>query len=404
MPTSDFPIPSARIQAFRDALPAFGILQVNTGTKGICAPSVVEALLERTREIEAGGYGAYARQQRDAAAARARLATFFGADVSELAFTGNATESLNAALALPWDRWGTPVDVLISDHEYPTTNMVFGFLKQTGRVNLIRYPLETDTQALLDGVEGRVTSHTRVLVASHVDCNKGRRIDVAALSRWARERGIVSFIDGAQAAGQFPIDLHAMGCDVYVTNGHKWLYGPNGVGLLYVRAGFEDEMLPSCVGSGTMHFSPTHEYDGPPSWMAGAHRFELTATRPAQVLATMDAAMDAYESWGPGVIESQQRAIADHLRWRILEQPDRFTLLSPDSWEHGSALVSIGIHGVGGQQIGEFCGRMLEEGKGFLRPVPEFDALRISAAYYNTVDDYERLFDLLSELEKESGK
>lgn len=399
MLSPEFPIPRPKIADFRASLPAFDILQVNTGTKGICAPSVIDSLVDRTRRIEAGGYAAYAEMQREAASARDRLAAFLGSDSCELAFTGNATESLNAALALPWERWGTPVDVLISDHEYPTTNLVFGFLKQTGRVNLIRYPLETDPEALLDAVEGRVTPNTRVVVASHVDCNTGRRPDVAALSKWARDRGIVSFIDGAQAAGQFPIDLHAIGCDLYVTNGHKWLYGPNGVGLLYVRAGFEEEMLPGWVGSGTMHFRPDHEYDGPPGWTAGALRFELTATRPAQVLATMHAALDAYESWGAGAIEARQRAIADHLRRRILDQPERFTLLSPEPWERGSALVSIGIRGVTGEQIARFCGEVLERRLAFLRPVPEFDALRISAAYYNVEDDYERLFDLLAELE-----
>lgn len=396
------PIPASAIAALRAAHPAFGILQVNTGTKGITAPPVIEALLQLTHRIEYGGFQGYCEVQERAMAARDRLARFLGADPTELAFTGNATESLNVALALPWERWGTPVEVLISDHEYPTTNLVFGYLQQIGLARLVRYPLSADPQVSLDALERCVTPRTRVLVASHVDCNTGLRADAAALCAWARARGIVSYVDGAQAAGQFPIDLHALGCDLYVTNGHKWLFGPNGVGLLYIRDGVEAMLTPPRVGMGTMHFRADHTYDGDPGWVDGAHRFELTATRPAQVLAAMDAALDWYESFGPGAIEAQQRRMADHVRRRIREMPERFTLITPDSWERSSALLSIRIAGCDGARIAAFCGRMLQEGRGFLRPVPEFDALRISTAYYNTEDDYERLWEMLEELRQEA--
>ena len=385
------------IQAFRDALPAFDILQVNAGTKGITAPAVIDELLELTREVECGGFVGYCAVQEKAAAARARLARFLGIDPGELALTGNATVSLNVALALPWERWGTPVDVLISDHEYPTTNLVFGYLEAIGRARLIRYTLSADTQSLLAGLDAAVTARTRLVVASHVDCNTGLRADAAAVSAWARARGVVSFLDGAQAAGQFSLDLHALGCDLYVTNGHKWLFGPNGVGLLYVRAGFEDELTPGMVGMGTMDFQE------PGRWSPGAHRFELTATRPAQVFAAMGAALDWYESFGPGAIEARQRALTARVKARLDTMPDRFRSIVPDAWERSSALATIQIldragQRVCGERIGAFCGQMLQEGLGFLRPVPEFDGLRLSMAYYNIDDDYERPWELLERL------
>jgi len=379
------------------------MLQVNTGTKGICAPAVIEALLVNTCAVEEGGYAGYASMQTKAAAARDRLARFLGAKPSELAFTGNATVSLNVALSLPWDRWGEPVDVLISDHEYPTTNMVFGYLQQIGRIRLIRYPHHTNAEALVAALDDAVTPGTRVAVLSHVDCNEGRRADAAAFCAWARGKDIVSYVDGAQTVGQFPIDLGAMGCDLYVTNGHKWLYGPNGVGLLYVRNGFEELLTPLMVGAGTMKFAADGVYEGAPGWSDGAHRFELTATRPAQVLATMDAALDWMETLGPAAIEARQRALSEHLKQRILSMPDHYTLRTPMAWEESSALTSIGIVGCDGERIASWCARALYEGEGFLRPVPEFGALRISTAYYNTEDDYERLFALLERYRRESA-
>lgn len=367
-------------------------LQVNAGTKGICAGPVVGELLENTRRVEYGGYLGYGEMQQKAASARERLAHFFGCEDSELAFTGNATVSLNVAQALPWERWKLPIDVLISDHEYPTTNMLFGYLEKIGKARLIRYVLSEETEVMLESLEATVTPHTKLLVASHVCCNTGLRTDAKSLSDWARERGIVSYIDGAQAAGQFPINLHQLGCDLYITNGHKWLFGPNGVGLLYIRKGFEQELTPMIVGAGTMDFS-NHG-----SWAAGAQRFDLAATRPAQVLATMHAALDWLEWLGFENVWARQNALTEYVKSRVLAMPERFQLITPQTFEKASALASITISGKTGEQIGAFAGRMLQEKRAFLRPVPEFDALRLSMAYYNTEDDFERTFTLLEEL------
>jgi len=386
------------VSAFRAQVGAFSMLQVNAGTKGICHPKTTAALLDWTRRVEDGGYEGYVAAQEAALTARDRLAAFCNAKPTEVAFTGNATVSLNIAMDLPWHRWNAPVDVLISDHEYPATNMVFGYLQQRGKIRIIRYGLSTDTETLIANLERARTPNTKVMVLSHVCCNTGKRTDAAAASAWAREHGVMSYIDGAQALGQVPVDLDAMGCDLYITNGHKWLGGPNGVGLLYVRDGFENEMWPVHVGHGMMPFTPDNEYYGEPVFAPGAHRFELMATRPAQTFATMHTALDVIQELGLENIRKRQELLSDHIKQRVLEQPDRFELISPHSFDVSSALVSIRIKGVSGAEINAFAGKVLAEKRAFLRPVPEFDALRISAAYYNVPDDYERLWALLSDL------
>lgn len=386
------------VSAFRAQVGAFSMLQVNAGTKGICHPKTTAALLDWTRRVEDGGYEGYVAAQEAALTARDRLAAFCNAKPTEVAFTGNATVSLNIAMDLPWHRWNAPVDVLISDHEYPATNMVFGYLQQRGKIRIIRYGLSTDTETLVANLERAKTPNTKVMVLSHVCCNTGKRTDAAAASAWAREHGVMSYIDGAQALGQVPVDLDAMGCDLYITNGHKWLGGPNGVGLLYVRDGFENEMWPVHVGHGMMPFTPDNEYFGEPVFAPGAHRFELMATRPAQTFATMHTALDVIQELGLENIRKRQELLSDHIKQRVLEQPDRFELISPLSFDVSSALVSIRIKGVSGAEINTFAGKVLAEKRAFLRPVPEFDALRISAAYYNVPDDYERLWALLSDL------
>lgn len=379
----------------RAAIPLLNeTLYLNTGTAGLTAQPVIEAMLDLARRMEAGGLAAYYDIQSQAVAARNRLAALLGADEDEMAFTWNASHSLNIALQVRWDALrpapDQPVEVLFSDHEYPTTNMIFRYLEQTGAIRLARYTLSADTDEMLAGLNAVATDRARVLVASHVDCNTGLRADVKALCAWCRERGIVSFIDGAQAIGQFSINLHDIGCDIYIGNGHKWLYGPKGVGMLYVRRGMLHLFNPPMVGSGTI------TWQEPIAFVDSAARFELTATRPAYVFAAMNAALDWFESFGQAAIERRMRELSDYFKRRVLEQADRYTLICPVPWEQSSAMASIRFPGKGIDEISAFCGRMLQERKAVLRPVGDgFSAIRVSTAYYNIEDEYEQLFHLL---------
>ena len=382
------------IERARSAIPILNqTLYLNTGTAGLTAQPVIDAMLELARRMEAGGLPAYYEIQSQAVTARNRMAAFLGAGEDEVAFTWNASHSLNIALQVRWDALratpGQPVEVLFSDHEYPTTNMIFRYLEQIGAIRLVRYKLSADTNEMLDSLNAVTTDRARMLVASHVDCNTGLRADVKTLCAWCRQRGIVSFIDGAQAVGQFSINLRDIGCDIYIGNGHKWLYGPKGVGLLYVRKEMLDLFNPPMVGSGTITWTD------PVAFVDSAARFELAATRPAYVFAAMNAALDWFESFGQAAIESRMRALSDYFKRRVLEQPDRYTLICPVPWEQSSAMASIQFAGKTAEDIGAFCSRMFRENKAVLRPVGDgFNAIRISTAYYNIEDEYERLFNL----------
>ncbi len=378
----------------RNAIPLLGqTLYLNTGSSGLPAQPVVEKLAELTRTCELGGLQAYSEISQLATQARNRLAKFVGARDDELAFTTNATHSLNSAMWLRWNAMrpahGKPVDVLFSDHEYPVTDMIFRYLEQTGKAHLIRYELSSDWAEVEASLNAHVTDETRVLVASHVDCNTGLRANVQAISAWCRQRNIISYIDGAQAVGQFPIDLHRIGCDLYISNGHKWLYGPKGVGLLYVQKNFLDQLDPPLVGAGTV------EWGNPIKFVDAASRFELAATRPVQVFAAMNAALDWYESFGMCKIEGRMRELSDYFKQRVLEQPERYKLICPLPWEQSSAMASIQFTGKTIKEVGAFTSRMFNERKAVLRPVSEgFDAVRMSMAYYNVEDEYEQFFEL----------
>jgi isopenicillin-N epimerase len=78
---------------------------------------------------------------------------------------------------------------------------------------------------------------TRVLALTHVSNVTGARLPVREICRAARERGVLTLVDGAQTFGSDVLDLHDLGCDFFTGSAHKWFVGPKEVGILYVRAG-----------------------------------------------------------------------------------------------------------------------------------------------------------------------
>src|ERR1019366_3110310 len=87
----------------------------------------------------------------------------------------------------------------------------------------------------LEAISPLVTERTRLISLSHVTWTTGARLDIGAVTRFGRERGIPVVIDGAQSAGAIPIDVKALDVDFYAIPMQKWLCGPDGTGALYAK-------------------------------------------------------------------------------------------------------------------------------------------------------------------------
>ncbi|MXW19146.1 MAG: aminotransferase class V-fold PLP-dependent enzyme, partial [Gemmatimonadetes bacterium] len=170
------------------------------------------------------------------------LAAFFGADPEELILTRNASEALHMGAVgvdlQPGD------EVLITSQEHPAGRRPWEYRAARHGVTVntvfIPSPFESEDQ-VTELVEAALTPSTRVIAFCHVT-RGGHLYPVRALCAMASERGIVSHVDGAQAVGMFPVDLHDLGCDTYSASLHKWMLGPMGAGFLYVRAGARDRV------------------------------------------------------------------------------------------------------------------------------------------------------------------
>jgi selenocysteine lyase/cysteine desulfurase len=377
--------------AVRAAFPGAGeAVYLNTGTVGLRARPVVEHLVAATTRLETGGQAAYPDLVAEVERARAGLAALLGAEPEEVGLGGNATDAVNwVAAGLDW----SPGDeVLLSSQEHPAMLWPWTYLQQRRGVRLRRFEVSHDPQRCLAAITALLTPRTRLLATSHVSSETGLRVPVGAITALARERGLLTLVDGAQAAGNIPVDVRELGCDFYAGNGHKWLCGPSGTGFLWARPERMATLKPAHVGAGSARaFDPARGL----TLHRGGRRFEY-GTRDYARWAGLSTALDWLRSLG-GVAATAGRAasLAAQLRSAIAERAD-WTLHTPRAWEHSSALTTFSAAGRDARELHEALER--EQPRIYTRVVPQFNALRISTHYYNDESDLEALLRALGGL------
>jgi isopenicillin-N epimerase len=229
--------------------------------------------------------------------ARRELAAYVGAPPDDLVFATNTSSALNTVIrSLPL---GPGDEVLLGDAEYGGLEILWRFVAEQTGVKLRRAPF----------AELEPTPNTRVVFCSHIEWSTGRVNDVAAVCSAARAVGALSIVDGAHAPGQVPLDLVALGPDVYAGNCHKWLCAPKGSAFLYARPGAQESIEPLVVSWDWIDGAPFHQ----------RHRWQGTRD-PAALLAVPAAiAFQAEHDW-PSV-RRRCHALLDRFRGDCALEP-----------------------------------------------------------------------------------
>jgi cysteine desulfurase / selenocysteine lyase len=364
------------------------IVYLNTGTIGLCPLPVVDALLEQVRAFEIAGQLGWGPAEAAMNDARARLAAFLGADREELVLTRNASDGTN--LVATGIDWRPGDEVLLSAEEHPSMELPWHYMQQQGRIRLHRFPVFVGPDRTFAAVEAALTPRTRLVATSHVFSHSGNRAPIAALAALCHGRGILLHVDGAQAAGQFPLDLGALGADFYAGNCHKWLLGPKGTGFLYLRPDSVPSLQPTHVGAGSVaRFTPA---DGL-TLHCNAHRFEY-ATRDFGKYAALGPLLDWWEATDPQHAQRHMRALTDALRHRLQEIPG-LVLHTASDYDDSSSMTTFSLTGRTAHEVGTF---LWEQHRILTRPVGEWEATRISLAVYNSFEEVDRLSEVLRSL------
>ncbi|NLC89408.1 MAG: aminotransferase class V-fold PLP-dependent enzyme [Clostridiaceae bacterium] len=245
----------------------------NAATSTIKPDSVKEALCRAIRRDDLGNPGRGAHECSlqallEVEAARSTLAKFFGAKDSQLAFTANATMSLNLILKSLL-KAGDHVISSCTEH-----NSVLRPLYQLAEegVDLSFAGLKKDSfQVDVAAFEQLLRPNTRAVVVNHASNVTGEVIELSACAEFCRKNKLLLIVDAAQSAGVFPINIQADGIDVLCFTGHKSLYGPGGTGGIALGSRMADVPLKSVIsgGSGIRSFEKVHPQEMPTLFEAG---------------------------------------------------------------------------------------------------------------------------------------
>ena len=245
----------------------------NAATTAIKPDSVKEALCQVVQRNDLGNPGRGAHESslhalQEIEATRTALADFFGANDSQVAFTANATMSLNLLLQALLQE-GDHVITSCSEHNSVLRPL---YKLETEGVTLSLLPLQEDSFHLdLDSLEQLLRPNTKAVVISQASNVTGEVVDLSVCSDFCRAHDLLLIVDAAQSAGVFPIDIEEDAIDALCFTGHKSLYGPGGTGGIVLGRRMAEVPLRSVFsgGSGTKSFDKVHPQEMPAFFEAG---------------------------------------------------------------------------------------------------------------------------------------
>lgn len=191
------------------------------------------------------------------AKARTVLANYLGTQADNLVFVPNATYGINVVVNSL--NLGPEEEVLTTNHEYGAMDRAWKYKAQQHGFRYINqtlpFPIASSAE-IVDTFRQAVTPHTRVIFLSQITSPTAVTFPVKEICQLARERGILSVIDGAHAPGQINLDLEDLGADFYTGNLHKWLCAAKGSAFLYCRPEIQSIIQPLVVSWGWQAETP----------------------------------------------------------------------------------------------------------------------------------------------------
>lgn len=387
------------VAAIRAETPAcLDVAHLNNAGAALPPQVVVDETIDFLRlESTIGGYESVDREADRLDRMYRAGARLLNCAADEIALTTNASEA--------WWRAFTsvrlePGDRIVTGRAEYVSN-AFGMMQANAAgIDVVIVDDDESGQIDLARVEAVLDERVKLVALTHVPTSSGLVNPAAEVGALAKTVGALYLLDACQSTGQIPLDVEALQCDFLSLTGRKWLRGPRGTGMLYVRSSVLDSLRPpSFIDGYSADWTGRHAYELQP----GSKRFELFETSFA-AKAGLGVAIDYALDIGIEAIEARVGALASSMRDQLdsidgVEVLDRgrrlcgivtFTVAGHDSLAVKAALGAAGVNVSGGALS---AWQVDHDG------TPP-SIVRASPHYYNTDDEIARLVEVVSELRR----
>lgn len=303
----------------------------------------------------------------------------------DIALVKNTSEALSfVAYGLDW-RAGQ--NIVTSNEEFPSNRIPWQSLIDQG-VELREADL-TSSKTPEDALFALVDSDTRLLTISSVQFASGLRMDLDKIGEFCKQRGILFCVDAIQSLGAVQFDVQSCQADFVMADGHKWLCGPEGLGVFYSTPAARSQLRLTQYGWHMM--KDTHNYENKP-WEIhpGARRFECGSPNMMGIHALSASLSLLLET---GMINVEQRVLrnADYLSGKIQENPD-LILLSKTESRLKSGIVVFKHITLENSTVYNYL-----QANGLVCAM-RGEGIRLSAHFYQTEEELDRGLKLITEL------
>ena len=331
---------------------------------------------------------------------RDKVAQFLNAPAShECIFVRGTTEAINlVAQSFVAPRLLPGEEIVITHMEHHSNIVPWQMVcSQTG-AELVVVPISVEGEILLEEFEKLLTPKVKFLAITHASNAIGTINPIKKMIAMAHACNVLVLVDGAQAVPHMPVDVQDLDCDFYAFSGHK-MYGPTGIGILWGRTTFLDDMLPYQGGGEMIHFVSFEATEYAPL----PHKFEAGTPNIVGAIG-LGAAADYFWSLDMTKIMHYEAALLEHLTLGIQDQTS-FQIIG--SAQDKVPLVSLLHPHVHAHDVGTILdneGIEVRAGHHCTMPLMDFynvpATTRISLGVYNTIEEIDYCIKILKKAEQ----
>ena len=320
-------------------------------------------------------------------------------DKNEIVFTKGATEAINLVANTFGQKFLKEGDeILITELEHHSNYVPWHFLRKSKGIKIEFAEVNTDGEVTIESIKKKITSKTKLIGVTHLSNVTGAILPIKEITELAHSKGIAVLVDGCQGAPHLKLDMQDLGCDFYAISCHK-MYGPTGLGILYAKKKWLEELPPYQGGGGMIK---EVKKDGI-SYGDLPNKYEAGTMATAQVIA-FDQSIKFLEKIGINNIIKHEHELMEYGK-EILRKNNSVKLVGNP--KNKGAVLSFTIEGVHPHDIatildedgvairaGHHCCQILHEKLGIAA------SARASLGIYNTKEDLDKLNSSINNCKK----